>query len=291
MEETVAVLGTGKMGTALVRAFAAAGHSVVAWNRTPARAEPLRTVATLASTPATAARDASLLVASLTDYGVCGQVLFTAEMGELLRGKTVVQLTSGTPSNARTGAAWAAKHGVYYLDGAILAEPSLIATEYATVFCAGDRTVFDAHKSTLQALAKNTVFVADAIGSAAALDCAILEAYYGGCLAFLHAAAMCESEGIPSSRFFEYKRTFILGIDLTVDAARPMLEVRDYTGDQCSLDTHVGALAHIVSLSHEAGLDNRFPDTLYAVYAAALAAGLGAKELPAVYELLRAKRT
>ena len=30
MKETVAVLGTGKMGTALARAFAAAGHSVVA---------------------------------------------------------------------------------------------------------------------------------------------------------------------------------------------------------------------------------------------------------------------
>jgi 3-hydroxyisobutyrate dehydrogenase-like beta-hydroxyacid dehydrogenase len=151
MKDTVAVLGTGKMGTALVRAFAAAGHNVVAWNRTSAKAEPLRTVATLASTPATAARDASLLVASLTDYGSA--------------------------------------------------------------------------------------------------------------------------------------------IDLTVDAAKPMLEGRDYTGDQCSLDTHLGALAHIVSLSHEAGLDNRFPDTLYAMYAAAVAAGLGAKELPAVYELLRAKRT
>jgi len=70
---------------------------------------------------------------------------------------------------------------------------------------------------------------------------------------------------------------------MTVDAARPMLERRDYKGDQCSLDTHVGALAHIVSLSHEAGFDNRLPDTLYAVYAAAVAAGLGAKELPAVY--------
>jgi 3-hydroxyisobutyrate dehydrogenase-like beta-hydroxyacid dehydrogenase len=52
MKETVAVLGTGKMGTALVRAFAAPGHNVVAWNRTPARAEPLRSIATLASTPA-----------------------------------------------------------------------------------------------------------------------------------------------------------------------------------------------------------------------------------------------
>jgi hypothetical protein len=68
-----------------------------------------------------------------------------------------------------------------------------------------------------------------------------------------------------------------------------MLEQRDYTGDQGSLDTHVGALAHIVSMSHEAGLDSRMPDTLYAVYAAAAAAGMGAKELPAVYELFPAK--
>jgi 3-hydroxyisobutyrate dehydrogenase-like beta-hydroxyacid dehydrogenase len=290
MKETVAVLGTGKMGTALARAFAAAGHSVVAWNRTPAKAEPLRTVATLVSTPTAAARDASLLVASLTNYGVCGQVLFTAEMGESLRGKTVVQLTSGTPSNARSGAAWAAQHGVYYLDGAILAYPSWIATDYATVFYAGDQTVFDARKPTLQALADNTVFVAEAIGSAAALDCAILEACYGGCLAFLHAAAMCESEGIPSSRFFEYKRVFVSAIDVSADEAKSMVERRDYTGEQCTLDTHVGALAHIVSLSREAGLDSRFPETLYTVYASAVAAGLGAKELPAVYELFRARR-
>jgi hypothetical protein len=50
-------------------------------------------------------------------------------------------------------------------------------------------------------------------------------------------------------------------------------------------------LAHIVFLSHEAGLDNRFPDTLYAVYAAGVVAGLGAKGLPAVYEPFRTKRT
>lgn len=291
MKETVAVLGTGKMGSALVRAFAAAGHKVIAWNRTLDKTEPLRSIATLASSPVAAARDASLLVASLKDYDICGRVLFTAEMGEAMRGKTVVQLTSGTPSQARTGAAWAVQHGVHYLDGAILAYPNWIATDFATVFYAGDRTVFDQHKSTLQALANNTVFVADAIGSAAALDCAILEACYGGCLAFLHAAALCESEGISSSQFFQYKRIFVSAIDVTADAAMPMLEQRDYTGDQCSLDTHVGALKHIASLSREAGLDNRLPETLYSVYVSAIAAGLGAKELPAVYELFRPKRT
>lgn len=89
---------------------------------------------------------------------------------------------------------------------------------------------------------------------------------------------MCESEGISSSRFFEYKRVFISAPDVSADDAKSMLERHDYSGDQCSLDTQVAALAHIVSLSRDAGLDTRFPDTLHAVYASAVAAGLGARE-------------
>jgi 3-hydroxyisobutyrate dehydrogenase-like beta-hydroxyacid dehydrogenase len=291
MRETIAVLGTGKMGTSLARAFSAAGHRVVVWNRTPAGAEPLKDVATVVRTPADAANEASLLVSSLADYDVCGDVLFTPEMGKLLKGKTVAVLTSGTPSNARSAATWASRHGVQYLDGAILAYPSFIATEYAMVFYAGSRAAFDMHERALQALAKNTVFVAEAIGAAAALDCAILETYYGGCLAFLHAAAICESEGIPTSRFFKYKASFLGLIDVTADAAGPMLERHEYSGDQCSLDTHVAALAHIVSLSREAGLDGTLPNALHQQYAAAAAAGLGSLELPAVYELLGKKRS
>ncbi len=123
----------------------------------------------------------------------------------------------------------------------------------------------------------NTVFVADAIGSAATLDCAILEACMGvASLSFTLRQRVSPKEFLPLG-FFDYKRIFVSAIDATAH--------------QCSLDTHVGALAHIVSLSHEIGLDNRLPDTLYAVYAAAVAAGLGAKELPAVYELCRAKST
>ena len=37
----VAVLGTGIMGAAMARSIARAGHTVRAWNRTRAKAEPL----------------------------------------------------------------------------------------------------------------------------------------------------------------------------------------------------------------------------------------------------------
>ena len=38
---TVSVLGTGIMGAAMARNLARAGHTVRAWNRTAAKAEPL----------------------------------------------------------------------------------------------------------------------------------------------------------------------------------------------------------------------------------------------------------
>ena len=38
---TVAIVGTGRMGTAMARAVARAGHDLVLYNRTRARCDPL----------------------------------------------------------------------------------------------------------------------------------------------------------------------------------------------------------------------------------------------------------
>ena len=61
----VAILGTGKMGSAIAARLSAAGFEVVLWNRTRSRAEALG-LGTVADTPAAAARDADIVVSSLT---------------------------------------------------------------------------------------------------------------------------------------------------------------------------------------------------------------------------------
>jgi 3-hydroxyisobutyrate dehydrogenase-like beta-hydroxyacid dehydrogenase len=61
----VAVLGTGKMGSAIATRLDAAGLEVVLWNRTRSRAEALG-LGTVAETPRAAARDADLIISSLT---------------------------------------------------------------------------------------------------------------------------------------------------------------------------------------------------------------------------------
>ncbi len=285
MGSAVTVIGAGNMGSALVRAFNDAGHSVTVWNRTADKADALSDAATPQPDLLEAVRGAQLIVVSISDYDVCQSLLFTSEVGQAATGKMFVNMTSGTPEDGRVGVSWAKEHGVRYLDSAILAYPSYIATEYATIFYSGERAVYDDALPVLAALAQNSVFVSESVGAAAAVDCAILEAYYGGCLAFLHGAAICASEGVPTDEFFAYKSAFVGLIDITADVARPMVASRDYDGTDCTLNTHVAALQHIVRLSRQGGLDDRLPSTLHDLYAAAIKQGLGSKELPAAFEV------
>lgn len=287
MGTTVTVVGAGNMGTALVRVLSKAGHDVTVWNRSADKAETLSDAATPEADLLTAIGASDLVVVSISDYEACGSLLFTPEVGQVAAGKLFVNMTSGTPDDGRAGEAWGQEHGVRYLDAAILAYPSYIGTEFATIFYSGDRATYEDAIPTLKALAKNAIFVSESAGAAAAVDCAILEAYYGGVLAFLHGAAICESEGVPTDEFFAYKTAFVGLIDITADAAKPMLASRNYDGTDCTLDVHVAALKHIVHLSQQGGLDDRLPSTLHHLYATAVTKGYGGKELPAAFEVFR----
>jgi 3-hydroxyisobutyrate dehydrogenase-like beta-hydroxyacid dehydrogenase len=62
----VAILGTGKMGGAIARRLAGAGHDLTLWNRTPARAKALG-LGKVAATPAEAVASAEIVISMLTD--------------------------------------------------------------------------------------------------------------------------------------------------------------------------------------------------------------------------------
>jgi hypothetical protein len=65
-----------------------------------------------------------------------------------------------------------------------------------------------------------------------------------------------------------------------------MIEKNDFAGDQCSLNTHVAAIEHIVRLSKDALISTRFPRELLDNYRRAVSAGSGGEELPAVFKTL-----
>ncbi|MGR8920980.1 MAG: NAD(P)-dependent oxidoreductase [Gammaproteobacteria bacterium] len=287
---SASVLGLGRMGSAVADCLADAGVPLTVWNRTPARAFGFDGRAAIGLNAGAACAGSELIVLCLSDYGAGFEVLDEAAEAVDLAGRTLLQLTSGTASDARTMQAWAQMHRMHYLDGAILGYPSGIGTDATIIFYAGEESSFERVRDTLAPLAGTNRYVGEDAGAAATFDCAALGFYYGAALALLGGAALCEAENLPLTEFFFIAKKMLPMLSATADASREMIGREVYAGNQCDLDTHAAALRHVQRMMHDSEVDTRLADTLMAAFKRALGDGLGDDELPALFETLRSSR-
>lgn len=286
---SVSVLGLGYMGSALARAFLAKQQAVTVWNRTASKALPLAAAgAHVAASVAEAIAASDVIVVCVLDYAASDALLHTAELAAQLHGKTVIQLTTGTPQEARTGAAWATQHGVAYLDGAIMDAPQAIGTPACTLLYAGPQAVFDRYKPLLLSLGGQTLFLGERPGQAAALEGSLLSFLYASWLGFLHGAALCDSEGLSLEQYLS-TTLHMLASPLTplMKSSAEMIRQRRYTSAVASLHANTAALEHIVQFSAENGVARALPACLVAALKQAVAAGYGEDDLAAVFEIFR----
>jgi 3-hydroxyisobutyrate dehydrogenase-like beta-hydroxyacid dehydrogenase len=281
----IAVIGTGNMGAACARVLAESGHTVAVWNRTRSKAESLADVARIADTPEDAIGDADLVVVSQSNFDATTSTLQNDACAGALRGRTVLQLTSGSPSEARASAAWAAENGIGYLEGKVMAYPSGVGTDAATFFYSGDKTLFDRHLPTLRALANDaSIHVAEPIGAASCMELAIIIPYMAAGAGFMHGAAMCQSEGVPIGVYFEQREAAVTLIRELADAWLPRVVKRDYADSEATMKVHADGVAMLVRLAREAGIDTSFPVALHEVYSRAVYRGQGDADAAVIFE-------
>jgi 3-hydroxyisobutyrate dehydrogenase-like beta-hydroxyacid dehydrogenase len=280
----ISVLGLGKMGSALARCFIDNDYTVTVWNRSAAKAKAFAGKATAAASAAAACAQADLIVMCVADYTVAHDVLGAEDVKRALQGKTLVQLSSGTPEDARRSEAWARDHGIGYLDAAILNYPAGVGDENTAIFYSGDKSLFDKFKTDLTVLGGLTQHVGVRVGAAGALDCALLDFYYAASAGLLHAAALCEAEQVPLADYFAGVEALMPILQHTAAAAGAMVSAREYAGDQATLDVHLAAIKNIQRASADSGLANEIPDALVKTFSRPVAGGRGDEELPAIFE-------
>jgi len=103
----ISVIGLGAMGSALARALLEAGHDVTVWNRTPQKMEPLAALgAEGAQSVAVAVQASPVIMVCVDNYAATNQQLAGDDVVPHLSGRTVIQLSTGTPKEARDSEAW-----------------------------------------------------------------------------------------------------------------------------------------------------------------------------------------
>lgn len=129
-------------------------------------------------------------------------------MGEQLRGRTLVNLTTTTPGEARELVNWGAGHDFDDLDGAILAVPAMIGTPAAQIFYSGAQSVYDRYCELLGVWATST-YDGSHPGMASQIDLAMLWDMYQMFAGFFHGADMVGSEGMTAGEFAERTAPFL----------------------------------------------------------------------------------
>lgn len=284
---TTAVVGLGPMGSALARALLAAGQPPVVWNRTRSRADELAAEGAVAAPDLAAAVDAAdLVLTCLRDHETTRSVLASVPT-EVLRGRTVVVLASATPDEARATHAWAAARGLTVLLGAIMVPVPLVGTPEAQILYAGDAALVEQHRDVLERLAGRTDHVGTDPGHASLLDTAMLEVYFAGMTAFLHASAMASREGIDATTFAAHARDVLALLPDTVDGLAAAVDAGQHPGDEDTIAMELAALEHMVATSEATGVDPALPALMRRLARDAVAIGHGGDSWSRVVDVLR----
>lgn len=270
------VIGLGKMGRALATALVDRGHLTTVWNRTPGRSVDGVTHAATAA-DAFAAND--LVILCLLDFESVVEVLD----GVAIEGRTVVNLTTNSPAEAEKLASLVSDRGATYLDGGIMAIPSMIGTDSATVLYSGAEQAFQRYEKVLASFG-TARFMGAAPGLAALNDLAMLTGMYGMLGGFVHAAALVRTEGVT-----EFTETLLIPwlrgmFPALVDMAG-QIDSGDYTAKESDLSMQV-ANEGIGEVSRSLGVSTELSDPLFALMRRRVEQGHGGDDFPSVIELL-----
>lgn len=284
----VTVLGLGSMGTTIAQLYLDQGYRVTVWNRTPEKARGLVAQgAILAPTAAAAIRASQAAVMCVYDYKAATAIFETQDVAAAISGRLLVQLTTGSPQDARDGEAWAVRHEARYLDGAIQAGPSQMGKPDTPLLLSGAEVSFRAAEPLLKVLAGNVVYLGEKVSAAAAMDLATLSYVYGAVVGFLHGARVAESEGFDVAKYGGIVNDIAPTFGAFLQHEGTVIQSGDYTISESPLRISVEATKRLLQTAQEAGINTEFPAFVAGLFQRADAAGLGGEELATVIKLLR----
>lgn len=208
----------------------------------------------------------------------------------VLPGRTVINLTTTTPNESRELAAWAAGHGITYLDGAIMAVPEMIGGPGSAILYSGSAAAFDEHRALLDLWGASSFFGPDA-GLASLHDMAMLVGMYTMFAGFLHGAAMVGAEGVPAAEFAEQQAPFLAAMTGQLAGFAATVDAGEYAGEgQQSLRFTETALAALIRATSDQGVPVEVLRPVHDIVRRQIAAGHGGEGTARIFEELRSAR-
>ena len=161
----IAFLGLGKMGSGMAARLAAAGHTLAVFNRTAARAEPLRKLgARVCDTPRAAAESADVIIGMTAD-DESSRAMWLSDLGALAAANApdALAIECSTLSHAWVLelAARVRERGFRYVDAPVTGLPDAAAAGTLTLLVGAQSADLDAARPVFASLATRVLHFGD----------------------------------------------------------------------------------------------------------------------------------
>ncbi len=288
----VTFIGLGLMGTALARTAIKAGFETVVWNRTPEKVVPLvEQGARYFENVAKAISESPIIVVCVSGYDVSDTILRVPEVEAALKGRTLIQLTSGSTRLARNAALWAGAIGVRYVDGGIEGYPATIGKDDSMFIISGDEQGYQQAQPLLRTLAPVLHYLGDDPTRASAMYSAMLSGSFGLIFGVMNAVAICEATGISIEQYLQVVGpVFKTDIDLVTEMAQKCDE-DNLDKTEAYLSVWNETLVPIIETLSDGGCNTELPTLMHEMLNRAEKEGLAKHDLAALIEMIRPAKT
>ena len=284
---TVALLGTGLLGSAIASRLLAVGCSLRVWNRDPERCEPLISAgAQQFDDPAQAAAGATTVITVLRDGPVTASVV--ASVGDLDQCCVMPMGTMGISESVALDAQVRQQGGLYLEAPVLGSRPEALAGRLL-VMAGGDQAVFDQQCSLLRFLAAEPKRMG-AVGTGAASKLALNQLIASLTHGYSLALRLIQASGLEVDSFMDVLRPSALYAP-TVDKKLKRMLSHDYSDPNFSTGLLRKDLSLFLREACLAGVDAGALEGLVALLKRAEGTALDGGDYSALHELTATEPT
>ncbi len=283
---TLGFIGLGAMGSRMARRLLAAGHPLVGYNRTAAKAEPLVAAGMkLAASPRQVAEAADVVFSMVSNTEALEAIAHGPDgvLAGLRPGTTWVEMSTVSPTATRRLAEAAAARGATVIDAPVSGSAITVEQGQLSFIVGGDPAALERVRPYLLAIGPTITHVGP-LGLAATMKIATNLGIAVQMLAFSEAVLLAEKAGIARARAVE---TLLKSV-----VASPMLKYRG----PFVLEMPAEALFDVpmmqkdlelaLELGHQLGVPLPTTALTQSMLTAARALGLGERDFAVVFDVL-----
>ncbi len=285
----VAVVGTGRMGSAMVGRLVLAAYDVTVYNRTRSRAEALGSEhgVSVAATPREAVAAADVIIVSLAD----DEAVRAAYVGPdglvagLRAGMVVADTSTVDPATLQELGPEVARAGATLIDTPVSGSVSTVQSGQLLVMAGGDEAALARAKPALEAFASRVIPLGP-LGAGATMKLVVNSMVHALNAALAEALVLAEKAGVERSAAYEVIASSAVAAPFVL-YKRAAYERPDDTPVAFALDLVAKDLDLAAGLAARVGADVPQLAANRAVVQRALIAGLGQADLSALASLFR----